>query len=175
MNEKIAHINKVDVYDIGNGPGVGVVVWFQGCPHVKICGADHCHNPETHDWNAGIELTSERIDKIINACNKPHIDRLTLSGGDPLHPFNRDGAYQLVKRFREKFGNTKQVLLWTGYLYEQIEQLPIIDLIDTLIDGPFDHKLYNPKLQYRGSSNQRVIKIAHALERTIDVTYPMQD
>lgn len=174
MNEKVAHINKVDVYDIGNGPGVGVVVWYQGCPHVKICGADHCHNPETHDWNLGIELTDDRIEKIINACDKPHITRLTLSGGDPLHPFNRDGAYKLVKRFRQRFSDTKSVWLWTGYLYEQIEHLSIIDLVDTLIDGPFDYKLYSPKLQYRGSSNQRVITIHHCPDRQINVSYPLQ-
>lgn len=174
MEKCNAHINKVDVYDIANGAGVGVVVWFQGCPHTKICGADKCHNPETHDWSKGIELTSERIDKIVNVCDKKYIERLTLSGGDPLHPFNRDGAYQLVERFRAKYGNTKKVWMWTGYLYEKIESLPIIDLIDVLIDGPFDYTKSDPTLQYRGSSNQRVIWISHNPQRSINITYPTQ-
>ena len=113
------HILKVKTRDIGNGPGIRVSVWVAGCSHQ----CKGCHNPETWKWNQGTPLTQNAIDLILQNCSPKHIRGLTLTGGDPLFPKNREGVTELCKQFRNKFGNNKSIWLWTGYNYEDIKEL----------------------------------------------------
>lgn len=46
-------------------------------------------------------------------------------------------------------------------MYEQIKDLPMMQYIDVLVDGPYVAEL-NPgrgKLQWRGSYNQRILQL----------------
>lgn len=43
-------------------------------------------------------------------------------------------------------------------------QLETIKLCDTVIDGPFIKELRDPKLWWRGSSNQQIINIKEMLK-----------
>lgn len=149
------HILKVRTRDIGNGPGIRVSVWVAGCSH----GCDGCHNPETWKWKQGKELTQELINSIIKTCDQSHIEGLTLTGGDPLFVHNRTGVYLLCKAFRDYFGNNKTIWLWTGYNLEDIRSLPVIDLLDVIVDGKYIKELKDVSLPYSGSTNQRVIKL----------------
>lgn len=149
------HILKVKTRDIANGPGIRVSVWVAGCSH----NCKGCHNPETHKWNQGKSLTQELINEILDACDKPWIQGLTLTGGDPLFPKNRDGIYQIVSQFRERFGTDKSIWLWTGYQYEEIRTLSILWFINVLVDGKYIEELKDVSLPYAGSKNQRVICI----------------
>lgn len=150
------HILKVESFDIGNGPGIRVTVWVAGCNHH----CDGCHNPQTWKWvNNGKPLTQALIEKILNICDKEYIQGLTLSGGDPLFIKNRDGVLELCKQFKLRFGSAKSIWLWTGYKYEEVKDLPVMEYIDTLIDGKFIKELKDPSLIYAGSKNQKIIHI----------------
>ena len=65
------------------------------------------------------------------------------------------------KTLRKKFGNTKDVWLYTGFTYEYCKEhfKHILDLCDVLVDGPFDINRRNVSLKFRGSDNQRIINL----------------
>jgi anaerobic ribonucleoside-triphosphate reductase activating protein len=52
---------------------------------------------------------------------------------------------------------------YTGYTLEQIEAdaslKAAIEFVDVLVDGPFREALYDPYLAFRGSSNQRILRL----------------
>ena len=155
MSISDCHIIRVDKFDIANGKGIGVLVWTAGCMHQ----CKNCHNPETWKWNQGVQLNQQRIDKILDACDNPQIERLTISGGDPLFVKNREGVAELAKQFKVRFGNTKSLWLWTGYLFEQVKDLEVIKYLDVIVDGKYEESLKNVSLPYCGSSNQRVLRL----------------
>ena len=152
---KNCHILKVRTRDVGNGPGIRVSVWVSGCSH-RCKG---CHNQNTWKWKQGKVLTQELIEKILKSCEPEHIRGLTLTGGDPLFPKNREGITELCKQFKEMFGNTKSIWLWTGYNYEDIKELNIIKYLDTIVDGKYKEEYKDVSLPYSGSSNQRIINL----------------
>lgn len=144
---------KVWTRDTGNAPGINVSVWMAGCSHQ----CEGCFNPETWKWNQGYKLTDSLVQNILNSCDKPHIASLALLGGDPLFPKNRDGIEYLCKAFRDRYGNSKSIWLWTGYLWEDIKDFSLIQYIDIVVDGKFDQARKVANLKHRGSANQRII------------------
>jgi pyruvate formate lyase activating enzyme len=76
-------IHSIESMGLVDGPGIRVVVFFQGC---KLRCA-YCHNPDTWLLSGGTETTPEElIQKIVRF--KPYFNRsgggVTFSGGDPL-------------------------------------------------------------------------------------------
>ena len=152
--------NKIRKMDISNGPGVRVSVFLQGCSfHCKSC-----FNSETWDFKGGKEFTDETIEEILDLCGKSHITGLSILGGEPMHPKNILGTIKLSKLFKEKYPK-KDIWIWTGFLYENVCNKEIFNYIDVLVDGQFDEELYDPRLKWRGSSNQRVIDIKKSIKR----------
>ena len=153
------HYNLIRKMDISNGPGIRVSIFMQGCTFK----CKNCFNKETWDFNGGEEFNEKIIDEVIELCKNPNIKGLSILGGEPLHPKNIEGTTQLAKKFKEKIPN-KTIWIWTGFLYENIENKEILNYIDVLVDGRFKEELHNPKLKYCGSSNQRVIDIKKTLK-----------
>ena len=151
--------NKIRKMDISNGPGVRVSIFMQGC----VFNCKNCFNPETHDFNGGKEFTDETIEKVLELCEKDFIVGLSILGGEPLHPKNVDASTRLAKRFKEKYPN-KSLWVWSGFLYENLINLEIINYIDVLVDGVYKDELHNPTLSWRGSENQRVIDVKKSLK-----------
>lgn len=152
--------NKIRKMDISNGPGVRVSIFMQGCHfHCK-----ECFNPETWDFEGGKEYTDETINRVLELCSNDYIVGLSILGGDPMHPKNIDGTTKLAKAFKEKFPN-KNLWVWTGFLFENIKNNEVFNYIDTLIDGQFKVELFDPRLKWKGSSNQRVIDVKESLKK----------
>lgn len=145
---------RIDSEDMNNGEGFRVVLWVAGCNHHCL----NCHNPETWNEKAGRPFTEETKEELFELLSKDYIDGLTLSGGDPLFPNNREPLTELCKEVKEKFPN-KNIWCWTGYLYEQVKDLPIMEYIDVLVDGPYIDSQRDITLNWRGSPNQRVIDV----------------
>ena len=58
----------------------------------------------------------------------------------------------------------KTIWLYTGYTWEEINDLPYIGLIDVLVDGRYMEELADSSLKWKGSSNQRVIRVKKSME-----------
>lgn len=154
--------SKIEFCDSVNGPGLRTTLFVSGCTHC----CPNCHNKSTWNFKAGQEFTQETIDEIIESVGNPYIAGLSLSGGDPFHPRNTPTVLSLVKQFRLTFGKSKTIWAWTGYLLEELQERGmeyqtdlLLDGVDVLIDGPYIEALKDPSLQWRGSSNQRIINL----------------
>ena len=153
--------NKIRKMDIANGPGVRVSVFLQGCEFH----CPECFNKETWDFNGGEEFTDETIDNILNLCSKSHIQGLSILGGEPMHPKNIEGTEKLAKAFKERFPE-KDIWIWSGFKYEDyLSKQDALKYIDVIVDGQFVNELHNPKLSFKGSSNQRTIDVQKSLEK----------
>ncbi len=144
--------------DMLNGDGLRVVLWVSGCTHA----CEQCQNPITWDIHDGLVFDDKAKEELFDILSKDYISGITLSGGDPLHPQNREEIGNLVREIKTKFPN-KTIWCYTGYLYEEITSLDFLPLIDVLVDGKFVISLFNPQLHWRGSSNQRVIDVKETL------------
>lgn len=144
--------------DMLNGDGLRVVLWVSGCNH---CCKD-CQNPLTWDKDSGLVFDESTKEEIYTELDKSYISGLTLSGGDPLHPANIPEITEFVSEVRSKYPN-KTVWLYTGGLWEDIYNLPVVKNLDVLVDGEFVVALKDVKLLWKGSSNQRVIDVQKTL------------
>ena len=151
--------HNITTEDMLNGDGLRTVLWVAGCNHY----CPFCQNPETHDPHSGIIFDNDAYKELIEDLSKPWISGLTLSGGDPLYEGNRETITALVKDIKEQFPK-KTIWCYTGFTYEDIKGLEIMEYIDILVDGKYIEALKNVKLYWRGSSNQRVIDVKKSRE-----------
>lgn len=158
--------------DIANGEGVRVSLFVSGCTHH----CKNCFNPETWNFCYGNQFTEEVEDKIIKMLEPDYIKGLTLLGGEPMEPQNQEALLPFVKKIREKFGKTKNIWCYTGFVFDKdlapedgrvhtASTKELLNNIDVLVDGPFVEDLKNISLKFRGSSNQRIINIPETLKQ----------
>ena len=140
--------------DMLNGDGLRVVLWVSGCSHC----CKGCHNPITWVPYGGVAFDGEAKEEIFAVLAKDYISGITLSGGDPLYFGNRSDVLRFVRELKGKFPE-KTVWLYTGFVWETISGLEIMDYIDVLVDGEFQEGQKNTQLYWRGSANQRVINV----------------
>ena len=147
--------NITDV-DMLNGEGVRVVLWVSGCEHA----CKGCQNPQTWSKTSGIEFDSEAMKELLDKVGNDFIDGITFSGGDPLAHYNRDTITSLAKTIKSLYP-TKTVWIYTGYRYENIQDLEIMEYVDVLVDGKFnqENREKNPKVVWRGDDLQRIIDV----------------
>ena len=137
--------------DMLNGDGLRVVLWVAGCNHH----CKECQNPITWDVNGGLEFGESERKEIFDELDKSYVSGITFSGGDPLHPANRDCVTALAKEIR---------WLYSGYEWEEVLDWEIVKYLDVMVDGKFKIELLDPKLFWKGSSNQRVIDVQNTLK-----------
>ena len=146
-------------YDIANGEGIGCTIFFSGCK-LKCKG---CFQQETWSFTYGEELTKEKEQIFIDMCKNPHVDHISLLGGDFMQQEITD-ALHFIKRLKNEVG--KPIWVWTGLLIETLNdsQRELLPYIDFLIDGRFIEDLKNLRLKFRGSSNQRIIDVQSTMK-----------
>ena len=144
---------------IVDGKGIRTVIWTQGCSH----NCPGCHNPNTHSFEGG-DLVS--IDDVIEAIDDLEgQDGVTFSGGDPM--FQPKQCAILAKKVHDL---GMDVWAYTGFTYEELiekgndDVLDFLSEIDVLIDGKFEQDKKSLDLEFRGSSNQRIIDVPKSLE-----------
>ena len=158
--------------DIANGEGVRVTLFVSGCTH-RCKG---CFNPDQWDFDYGELFTREVEDRILKDLEPSYIAGLSILGGEPMEPSNQRVLVPFLRRFREKFGEAKTLWVYTGCILDtdllaaKVKGLPesrwhtevtdeFLKMIDVLVDGPFIEELKDISLQFRGSSNQRILKL----------------
>lgn len=146
---------KIKDCDIANGPGVRVSLFVSGCRNH----CPGCFNAETWDFNYGSEFTKEVEDTLIAMLSKPYIRGLSILGGEPFEPENIETVTKLCRFVFVHFGRTKDIWVYTGYDYEDLQDLEIMSYIDVLVDGKFVEEEKDISLQFRGSKNQRIINV----------------
>lgn len=164
--------------DISNGEGIGVSLFVQGCDfHCK-----NCFNSETWEFSKGQEWNDKTKNQFLKLIETPFIQRVSILGGEPLHPKNVQNVLKIVDEIRVSYP-TKNIWLYTGYTWEQIMypivtddfnperntilkiQKELVSKCDVLIDGRYVDELRDVSLHWRGSSNQRVINVQETLKQ----------
>ena len=141
-------------YDIANGEGVRVSLFVSGCRnHCK-----GCHNPEAWDFSYGQPFTKKTEDEIIEALRPSWIQGLSVLGGEPCDEENERVLIPFLKRVKMECPNS-DTWLFSGYTYEMMQGSEILQYVDVLVDGPFLLEEKDISLQFRGSRNQRILRL----------------
>jgi len=146
--------------DMLNGDGLRVVLWVSGCTHA----CPGCHNPVTWELCGGLPFNEEAKEEIFRELEKDYTSGITFSGGDPLHPANRETIGMLAKEIKERYPS-KTIWCYTGFSWENVSALPFMKEIDVLVDGKFIKEEHEPSLYWKGSRNQKVIDVKASLHK----------
>ena len=107
-------------------------------------------------------------DRIIELLEPAYVQGFSLLGGEPFEPENQVELVNLLRRIKETYP-AKDIWCYTGYLYDV--DLPeggkvhtdvteeMLSYIDVLVDGEFVQEKKDITLKFRGSSNQRVLRL----------------
>lgn len=157
--------HNISNVDMLNGEGLRTVLWVAGCEHH----CRECQNPITWDVEGGIPFDGKALNELYGYLGAPYISGITFSGGDPLHVKNRSEVLNIAADVKRIFH--KSVWLYTGYLWENICDIPGIEYIDVLVDGPYVAKFNDINYPWAGSTNQRIIDVQKSLERGYAIKY----
>lgn len=150
--------------DIADGPGVRVTLFVSGCRnHCK-----GCFNSETWDFSYGQPYTEEAEERLLALLGPDYIQGFTLLGGEPFEPENQRVCVTLLRKVREAYPK-KDIWCYSGYLIDR-DMVPggkvytevteeMLSYIDVLVDGRFVEEEKDLTLVFRGSRNQRVLRL----------------
>lgn len=143
-------LHAFEPFSYANGPGCRAVVWVQGC----TLGCPGCFNPETHSFHGGEWMAVDTLFERIAAL-QPHIEGITISGGEPFQ--QRPALLALLQRVRQE--TNLSVLVFTGYRWEELQRFretpALLSCIDVLIAGRYEASLRLAR-DLRGSANKTV-------------------
>ena len=117
-------------------------------------------------------FTETVLNRIIKELNKEEYKGLTILGGEPMSIENQEEVSNIIKTVKKECEN-KDIWLYTGYELEDLmkegKQFTkwtngILKNIDVIVVGAFVEELKDLSLRFRGSSNQRIIKLRELRE-----------
>lgn len=156
------YIGEIIKADSANGEGIRVSIFVSGCTnHCK-----GCFQPQTWKYNYGYLYDDNMENDIINELSQSYYNGLTILGGEPFEISNQQGLLPLIRRIKKELPD-KTIWVYTGFTYD-VDLVAggkrytnvtdeILDSIDILVDGKFVEELKSLMLNFRGSSNQRII------------------
>lgn len=151
-------------FDVADGEGVRVSLFVSGC---RNC-CPGCFQPQTWNFDYGEDFTSSTEEEILKSLAPSHIKGFSLLGGEPFEEENQVVLAPFLEKLKITYPE-KDIWCWTGYIYEKdllsggkkhteyTERM--LNCIDFLIDGPFIQEKRNLMLKFRGSENQRLLKL----------------
>ncbi|EFM7019228.1 anaerobic ribonucleoside-triphosphate reductase activating protein [Escherichia coli] len=134
------------------GPGIRTALWVSGCPH----SCPGCFNQAFWSKDKGREFTEEDMQMVLSDLDNEPVCGISLLGGEPLADYNVQDVLKLMGKIKEKFGDKKDILVYTGFTFEHI-CADVLELADIIIDGKYVKDLPTKK-PFRGSDNQRMFK-----------------
>ena len=142
---------------IVDGPGIRVVAFLQGCP--RVCNG--CHNPDLCSTEGGKLISEKEFAELLLGRLTSLNDGITFSGGDPL--MQSEALGEVIAYIRSK---KPEINIWvyTGYVFDEVKDLPVMKMINVLVDGPFILAEKSLNHAFRGSANQRLIDVKNFIE-----------
>lgn len=153
------NIAEVKYLDVANGPGIRTSMYVSGCPN----NCKECFNKEAQAYDYGKPFTKELEDEIFGSIN----GGLTVLGGEPMALPNVATVAKFLKRVRDEKPETS-IWVYSGFTLEELlsrtgenfeSTKAVLDTADILVDGRFEIDKKDITLQFRGSSNQRIIDL----------------
>ena len=156
------YVADYKAFNFVDGEGVRCSLYLSGCPFH----CPGCYNVAAQNFHYGQPYTQELEDQIMTDLSQDYVQGLTLLGGEPF--LNTQVAIRICERIRREFGHTKDIWSWSGYTWDELlkdsdDKLKMLSLIDILVDGRFLEDKMDLTLQFRGSSNQRIIDVPKSL------------
>lgn len=152
-------------FDVADGEGVRVSLFVSGCRNA----CKGCFQPETWNFHFGNVFSAETEEEIIKALEAEYIAGLSILGGEPFEEENQAVLAPFLEKIKQIYPQ-KNIWCWTGYIYDKDLQAGqrkhteytdrMLACIDVLVDGPFIEEKKNLMLEFRGSENQRILKLA---------------
>ena len=131
-----------------DGPGIRAVVFLQGCDrHCK-----GCHNKATWALDGGKAMP---VDEVVDRVVASHIDRVTISGGEPL--LQARSVVALIRKLKAK--GIDDLCLYTGYSASDVPH-DISTGLRYLKTGEFRLEEKTTVKPYVGSRNQDFRRVA---------------
>lgn len=129
------------------GPGKRIGIWFAGCHHH----CKGCSNPELWEQPEKYHISVDTVMALVNSIAEQHqVDGFTLTGGDPM-----EQADELPPLLEKLSAISNDILMYTGYFYNEIRDKGALKYISVLIDGPYlEDRNHGQKLV--GSDNQGI-------------------
>ena len=152
MSDVLLNVSATMSRSRANGPGLRAVVWVQGC----TIGCSGCYSSATHPHAAASLIRPAEISEWILSI--PNIEGITFSGGEPFE--QAAAVLETIQAIREEKGSDFSVFVFTGFELELLQRsdednvLTLLEYIDILAAGPYDYKLRDQELLWRGSRNQ---------------------
>ena len=149
---------------ISNGLGWRAVLFVSGCPH----NCPGCHNKIAQDYNYGEEFDEQKI--IAKIKENSILNGITISGGEPLCKENIATVNKFIEDVKKERPEL-DVWCYSGYTLEQLQERndevtnDTLKKIDVLVDGRFIEARKNPEIKFRGSDNQRLLKVQECLKQ----------
>ena len=165
---RVAGIQKESIVD---GEGYRYAIFTQGCNHQ----CKGCQNQETWDFDGGKLYSKSELEEVVKDIeSNPMLDGITLSGGDPF--YQADACAELIKSIKSK---REDITVWayTGFTWEELikspEMLNLAKLCDVIVDGRYIENKRKLELEFRGSSNQRLIDVKKTIAagKVVQITY----
>lgn len=150
-------------FNFVDGEGVRCSLYVSGC----LFDCPGCYNLAAQNFNYGRPYTQELEDQIIADIGQSYVQGLTLLGGEPF--LNTWVCNRIIDRVRAEYGHSKDIWSWSGYTWEELlketpDKVEMLKKLDILVDGRFMDNLKDLTLQFRGSSNQRIIDVQKSLK-----------
>ena len=147
-----------------DGEGVRNSLYVSGC----LFACEGCFNKAIQNFRYGVPYTTALEDQIIEDLSHDYVQGLTLLGGEPF--LNTAVCLPLVRRVRQTYGQKKDIWSWSGYTFEELlqeteDKLELLAHLDILVDGRFELEKRDLNLQFRGSSNQRILDVPQSLHQ----------
>jgi len=141
-----------------DGTGIRITVFLQGCER----GCKGCHNPDLQPLEGGKEVSEEALARMVLNKVSPLHRGVTFSGGEPL--LQAEALEKVISILKQEKPHL-DIWVYTGFTFEEVREVPVLKMVDILVDGPFILDQRDLSLAFRGSRNQRIIDVAASLAK----------